>query len=49
MKKDDIILTIFLTVVVLLIAKSATLTFNPRMMGLLGILFFAVIIALALK
>ncbi|HPN29942.1 MAG TPA: hypothetical protein PKY81_03195 [bacterium] len=49
MKKDNLVLTVFFTVILLIIAKSAASSFDPRTMGLLGLLFFVVVFALALK
>ncbi len=48
-RKDDIILTIFFTIVLLIIAKTASLSYDPKIMGMMAILFFVTIIAIAFR
>jgi hypothetical protein len=49
MKKDDVILTAFFVLLLALIAKTANISYDPRTMGILGLIFFVIVFALALK
>ena len=49
MKRDNYILIVFFTLILLALVKTASLSYDPRLMGMLAILFFVAILTIAAK